>query len=105
MRLSALRHILRSVMRLSMNSSVVLHRRQLQTTISLQIPRNNQPLDFVVSATIFTFLQRESCLLLCMAVFTYKAWTVATKNLLIGAADVHIVHSEVKKGIVRLGEA
>ena len=40
-------------------------------------------------------------MLLCVAVFTCKAWAVATRNLLVGAADVHVVHSEVKEGIVR----
>jgi hypothetical protein len=67
--------------------------------------QHNQPLDLVASAATFAFLQWGSCLLLCVAVFTYKAWAIATKNLLIGAADVHVVRGEVGEGMVGPSEA
>jgi hypothetical protein len=35
-----------------------------------------------------------------VAVFTLKAWEFATRNILVGAANVHVAHSEVKEGIV-----
>jgi hypothetical protein len=35
-----------------------------------------------------------------VAVFANETWAVAARNRLVGIAHIHVVHSEVKEGIV-----